>query len=766
MFNVRHIVAKLVIKMRNIRFLLYLLLAMTTCHAHALTIDSLRIAATLDEKKFSDGILQASFITDAASAVDYSLADDSGNIVASGSLPYVRHASERNVDINVQKVKKWSDETPYLYILNISAKDRNGKVIATKSHTIGFRVVAARYGKLYVNGLTPSLCGVNINSLLAGCDEKRMLDLISLLKRNNLNCVRTGYIDEQWLRLCDEYGIYLCSEVTSLSKVKTEDMRDNLYRMASHPSVILWSLSYSNGNNTSSLSTFLKSMRDIRPVMDASADATNSSSDIYFPQAISPKEADNFCNSAYPLHEKPLIINDLVRTGGNGFGDMDEWVEMLGKYPRFAGFFLPEGAIADIENGPTPGIVETTFLLNKMRILSQAPRVGRLALCNDNLYKTLSDVVVSWQVVNNGTVVSEGTCPAPDVKVNKVVGLSLKLADLAKAYPEGELALNVYCRLDKAQGLLPKGHELARSQFVIRDFTSQDSISQTLPAVKNKLKIKKNAGQTSVHNSLCKVVFDTQTGFMSQYNVGGVDLLNTLAQLKPNFWRNPTDNDLASGADNIYSAWRNPDMQLQSIDATKVDNPATGRKDVFVKAQYTLPANKVSFSITYTISENGVVIVKEKATMLSDNTESTIVPRFGMALAVPNTFHNVSYFGRGPLENYSDRKQSQFVGNYSTTVDNFGYRYSRPQENGLRTDLRWIRLTDDNGRGLEVKSRNLFSASALPEDTGSAVSLCLDMTQMGVGDHVNDGEYPETFRDTRVFIRNLEFSFMLCPLAQ
>ncbi len=759
-------------KMTRYRFLLSLVLSMMIGHACALTIDSLRVAATLDEARFTDGTLHATFFTDAASAVDYSLADVSGSVVASGSLPYVRNAADRKLDIEVKNVRRWSDETPCLYVLSISAKDKNGSVCATVSHSVGFRVVATRYGKFYVNGLTPSLRGVNANRLLAGSDRQRMLELITLLKRNNLNAVRTDCIDERWLGLCDEQGIYVCPDVSSFRKAGTADKIADLYRVANHPSVVLWSTEAVDGNDSDAvaLSKLLKSMPGARPVMFAGVAAATIATDVYFPKSISPKEADAFCNSAFPLHEKPLVIDELVRTGGNGYGGVDEWVQMLGKYSRFAGFFLPEGAVSDMENGPAPGIVELAYQLNRVRILSQAPRVGRLSLCNDNLSKPLSDVALTWQVVSNGTVVSEGTCSAPDVKAGNIAGINLKLADLAKAYPAGELALNVYCRLDKAQGLLPKGHELARSQFVIRSFRSLDTLSSTLPAVDSKLKIKEKAGLTSISNARCKVVFDTKTGFMCQYNVGGVDLLSPSVQFQPNFWRTPTDNDLASGADSIYSLWRNPDMQLQSIAASKVVNPSTGRKDVCVKTQYALSVQKVSLTISYTVSEDGSVLVRQSASMLPGSTSAAIAPRFGMALIVSDSFSNVRFFGRGPLENYCDRKQSQFVGEYLMPVNDMGWCYSHPQENGLRTDLRWIRLTDNAGHGLEIKSRNLFSASASHMgDTSEmvhGVRLCLDSAQMGVGDYVNGGEYPQTFSDTRVFFRKLDFSFLLCPLVQ
>ena len=772
MFPVRYVMIKFAWKMTKYRFLLSLVLSMMIGHACAFTIDSLRVAATLDEVRFTDGTLHATFFTDAASAVDYSLVDASGSVVASGSLPYVRNATSRNLDIEVKNVGKWSDETPYLYTLNISAKGKSGSVGATVSRSVGFRVIATRYGKFYVNGLTPSLRGVNINRLLAGSDVKRMLGLIALLKRNNLNAVRTDCVDERWLRLCDEQGIYLCPDVSSLRKGRTADKVADLYRVAGHPSVVLWSAAAIDGNDSDAvaLSGLLKSLSDARPVMLAGVAAATPAADIYFPKAISPKAADAFCNSAFPLHEKPLVIDELVRAGGNGYGGMDEWVQMIGKYSRFAGFFLPEDAVSDMENGPAPGIVEMSYLLNRVRILSQAPRVGRLSLCNDNLYRPLSDVGLTWQVVNNGTVVSEGACPAPEVKAGDMVGVNLKLADLAKAYPTGELALNVYCRLDKAQGLLPKGHELARSQFVIRDFRTLDTLSSALPAVDRKLKIKEKAGLTTVSNSRCKVVFDSKTGLMCQYNVGGVDLLSPSSPFQPDFWRNPTDNDLASGADSIYSAWRSPDMQLQGITTAKVANPSTGRKDVCVKMQFILPAQKVSLTVSYTVSEDGAVLVGQTASMLPGSAATAVVPRFGMALAVPDGLRNVSFFGRGPLENYCDRKQSQFVGEYSVAVDDMGWRYSRPQENGLRTDLRWIRFTDDAGRGIEIKSRNLFSAGVSVEDAapGGArgVRLCLDAAQMGVGDYVNGGEYPESFRDTRVFLRNLNFSFLMCPLVQ
>ncbi len=763
---------KFVHRMTIYRFLLSLVMSVIIGHASALTIDSLRISATLDESRFADGILRATFFADGASAVDYSLTDDSDSVVASGSLPYMRQASGRKLEVDVKNVRKWSDETPYTYTLNISARDKNGSVIATLSRTVGFRIVAVRYGKLYINGLRTNLRGININGLLKDADGKRMLDIVTLLKQNNLNAVRTDILDERWCRLCDEYGIYVCSDVDASGMMKRTDVSSVLCRVANHPCVILWSVRASDDatGSVGALTRFLKSMPDSRPVMRLGVDAASETSDIYFPETLSPKAADTFCNSAYPRHEKPLIIDDIVRAGGNGYGGIDEWVQMMRKYSRFAGFFLSENVFSDLEKVPSPGIVEMRHQLSRVRLTSQAPRVGRLLLCNDNLHKSLTDTSLRWQVVNNGNVVEEGTYLVPDVKADKATGINLKLADLAKAYPAGELFLNVHCVLNKAQGLLPKDYELARSQFVIRDFNGTENVSPISVAAKGKLKNKKTVDFITVGNAHCKVSFDARTGFMCQYNVGGIDLLEQSTSLQPNLWRVPTDNDIAAGAADKYGAWRNPDMQLQDISVTKVDNPSTGSKDICVKSQYVMPAQNVSLSISYTVSETGTVLVEQSASMLPGSTTVAVVPRFGVALEMPERFGSVSFFGRGPLENYSDRKQSQFIGCYSMPVDSAGWHYSRPQENGLHTDMRWIRITDDTGCGLEVKSRKLFSASALHEDMDSnpshSVRVCLDSAQMGVGDYVNRGDYPETFNDTRAYVRDLDFSFLLCPIMQ
>ena len=738
----------------------------------ALNIDSLLVVATVDEARFVDGHLRATFFAQETKFVDYALSDANGVIVASGQLTVLRHSANCTIDIDVKNVCKWSDELPTLYTLVLKASSYKTHEQIEIKRRVGFRTIAIRYGKLYLNGLESSVRGINIGMFPNNISDNHMLQIIAHIKQMGLNTICSQMVDERWLKLCDEYGIYYCADVSTQRKAYQGQLDLNVMNFASHTCLIMWNIgSAPEGNiQAGAFAKALRTLPDIRPVIWTGLAAASTNTDIYCPDSISPKIADAFCNSGYPLHEKPLILGKLARAGGNGYGGVGEWMKIIAKYKRFCGFFLNDGVLNDIENGPAPGINELKYVLQRVRIMSQAPRVGRLLICNDNSYTSLSDACVHWFVRNNGQIVDQGTCAVPKVKANGAVGVNLKLSDLKKIYSDGEISLDVFCRLNKAHGLLPKGYEIARTQFIIRDFDSADNDVTVLPAPKSNLKIKKNKTFINVANSLCEVIFNAQSGFMCHYNVGGENFIDDKSSLIPNFWRLPTDNDVATGSSNNHDVWHHPNMQLQNITTSKVVNSTTGRKDVCVKASYLLTDTQMTLTMSYVISETGTILVEQQAQFNPTSSKTLSMPRFGMAVTLSGTLTHAKYFGRGPSENYADRKMSQFVGVYSSAVDNMGWHYARQQENGSRSDLRWIILTNANGCGLKVASKHLFAASALHENSDGlpirGVRLCLDSSQMGVGDYVDTSVFSECFDDTRVMANNMNFSFWLCPFTQ
>ena len=202
------------------------------------------------------------------------------------------------------------------------------------------------------------------------------------------------------------------------------------------------------------------------------------------------------------------------------------------------------------------------------------------------------------------------------------------------------------------------------------------------------------------------IEFDRNTGFMSKYAVGGIQMLNDGGHLTPNFWRAPTDNDYGANLRNKYKVWKNPEMKLESI------KTASGNGIATVVAEYSMPDVKASLTLSYSICSSGAVKVSES--LKTD--KSAEVPgmfRFGMQMQMPKSFSSIEYYGRGPIENYADRNHSTLLGIYRQSVEEQFYPYIRPQETGTKTDIRYWRLLNNAGNGLEFLADAPFSASAL-----------------------------------------------------
>lgn len=200
--------------------------------------------------------------------------------------------------------------------------------------------------------------------------------------------------------------------------------------------------------------------------------------------------------------------------------------------------------------------------------------------------------------------------------------------------------------------------------------------------------------------------FNKHSGYLSRYRVAGLELMNEGAALTPNFWRAPTDNDMGAGLQHKYAVWKNPELKLISFKWESKDG------QIVVYADYDMKQVSAKLNLTYVINNKGAVKVTQKMTV---DPQAKVSPmfRFGMQMQMPKSFETVEYYGRGPIENYSDRNHSTDLGIYRQSVDEQFYSYIRPQENGTKTDIRWWKQLNAANRGLQIVADAPFSASAL-----------------------------------------------------
>ena len=742
------------------KLLFLILLVLSTGRVYAALIDSLHVTPSIDEQTFKNGELDITFWNQGNSMVTYCLMDADGEVVAEGKLVKQVKPARQQFAIDVQKVKRWTAETPYQYTLYLNATPIKGRGLAEQvKQKVGFRLVAIRYAKLFLNGCPLFLKGINLHNLQPNMSRADMIDILRLLKAHNINAVCTDRVDPLWYDLCDEYGFYACVELGRSQHIAA------FKQLYNHPSIIMWSVGKAETDNVviSRLFETLKQEDTKRPVIWVDMPFTDKRCELYAPFAPTAKVADDFCNMGNPVAEKPQLLASYAQPNGNSYGAIDEYMSLRYRQPKYAGGFLCEGTLANMQ-AATPAMQEIRYQMQSISTLSHAPRIGRLEVFNDSFYDTLSNVYIRWVVRHNGVPIKNGVYTKPfSVAPRKTTNINLGFTDLFKTYPKGELTLDVSYHQAIATELIAKDQELAKAQITVRPFKPSVEPLQASMVDKRPLKLKR--GQSIViSNTCCTVAFDKTTGWLTRYDVNGQKLLAEGGTLKPTFWRALTNNDRAANGEKQFAQWEKPTYTLVALKTEKVKSNSTQRTDICVTAQYELKEQNVALSICYTINEGGVMKVEQTVTP-NDETAVPLALRYGMTLQMPVDMCQSEYFGRGPLENYADRKASQFVGQYKYNVTHAQCPYIPYQAWGNHCDVRYWRQTNALGLGLEVSSAITFGASAyLAKTLPSAIDLHIDLKQSGVNEMVNVGQYPEMITDTRVLLHKQTFTFWLNPI--
>lgn len=742
------------------KLLFLILLVLSTGRVYAALIDSLHVTPSIDEQTFKNGKLDITFWNQGNSMVTYCLMDADGEVVAEGKLVKQVKPARQQFAIDVQKVKRWTAETPYQYTLYLNATPIKGRGLAEQvKQKVGFRLVAIRYAKLFLNGCPLFLKGINLHNLQPNMSRADMIDILRLLKAHNINAVCTDRVDPLWYDLCDEYGFYACVELGRSQHIAA------FKQLYNHPSIIMWSVGKAETDNVviSRLFETLKQEDTKRPVIWVDMPFTDKRCELYAPFAPTAKVADDFCNMGNPVAEKPQLLASYAQPNGNSYGAIDEYMSLRYRQPKYAGGFLCEGTLANMQ-AATPAMQEIRYQMQSISTLSHAPRIGRLEVFNDSFYDTLSNVYIRWVVRHNGVPIKNGVYTKPfSVAPRKTTNINLGFTDLFKTYPKGELTLDVSYHQAIATELIAKDQELAKAQITVRPFKPSVEPLQASMVDKRPLKLKR--GQSIViSNTCCTVAFDKTTGWLTRYDVNGQKLLAEGGTLKPTFWRALTNNDRAANGEKQFAQWEKPTYTLVALKTEKVKSNSTQRTDICVTAQYELKEQNVALSICYTINEGGVMKVEQTVTP-NDETAVPLALRYGMTLQMPVDMCQSEYFGRGPLENYADRKASQFVGQYKYNVTHAQCPYVPYQAWGNHCDVRYWRQTNALGLGLEVSSAITFGASAyLAKTLPSAIDLHIDLKQSGVNEMVNVGQYPEMITDTRVLLHKQTFTFWLNPI--
>jgi len=701
----------------------------------------------------------------------------------------------------------WTAETPYLYTVVLVLKDRHGKTLEMVGAKTGFRTAEIKNGQLLVNGVPVLLKGVNRHEHdeYTGhvVSEASMVKDIELMKRFNINAVRTCHYpdDPRWYELCDQYGLYLVDEANieshgmgygdkSLAKdpawqgAHLDRTQRMVERDKNHPSVIIWSLGNEAGDgvNFTATADWIRKRDPSRPVHYERA-KLGANTDIYCPMYAPISRLEEYVKEK---QTRPLILCEYAHSMGNSTGNLQDYWDVIEKHEQLQGGFIwdwvdqgfakldekgrkfwtfggdygPKDVPSDLnfccnglvspDRNPHPALWEVKKVYQYVKIRPVDLSAGQIEIVNGYDFRNLDFADVFWQLRLQDRTLAGGVIPKPGISAGEKSQYKL---DIPRIEPVagGEYFLDFQVKTRQADALIPQGHIVATEQLLL-PLSKPGAILE--PARLPALEVIRAGKDVQVKGADFLIVFDKSSGVLSRYVYKGTELLQSGPG--PDFWRAPTDNDFGNKMEERCAAWKNAGKNRRlEVFKANTKNP----RRLVISTRFILPDVSCRQEVCYTILGNGRVLIDSR--LIPGHLAQAELPRFGLAFQIPAAFDQVSWYGRGPQENYCDRESGADVGLYRGAVADLAVSYYvSPQEYGYRTDTRWLLLQDKAGRGLLVSGLPLFGFSALPytaEDLtrpfrGAThpneltkrdfVEVHIDLKQMGVGGDDSWGALP------------------------
>ena len=742
-----------------------------------------KVTSILEKNTYKDGVFELDVTVEGAAAgiatVAYELQNEAGKTVLNGSQPVKSRGLSNLITFDEKRipdVEKWSAEHPNLYTLILELKDANGKVTEVTGTKVGFRTSEIKDGRFCINGVPVLVKGVNRHehSQLGRTVSKELMEEdIKLMKQHNINTVRNSHYPAHpyWYQLCDRYGLYMIDEANieshgmgygpaSLAKDSTwltahMDRTHRMYeRSKNHPAIVIWSLGNEAGNGINFERTYdwLKSVEKNRPVQYERAEE-NYNTDIYCRMYRSVDVIKEYV--ARKDIYRPFILCEYLHAMGNSCGGMKEywdvfenepmaqggciwdWVDQSFRevdqdgnwYWTYGGDYGPKdvpsfgnfccNGLVNAVREPHPHLLEVKKIYQNIKSTLVDKKNLTIRVKNWFDFSDLNEYLLHWSVTgDDGTIVAEGskevTC-AP----HAVVDITLGAVKLPKTLREAYLNLS-WTRV-KATPLVTSDWEVAYDQFV-------------LPVSKNSWSGKPaKAGNTTF-------VVDEATGALKSLCLDGEELLASPITLS--LFRPATDND--NRDQNGAKLWRQAGLDHLT---QKVVSLKEGKNKTTVKADILNAEGKKIGNAEFIYALNRDGSMKVQTTFEPDTSLVKSMARLGITFEMKDTYENVTYLGRGEHETYTDRNQSGKIGVYKTTPERMFHYYVVPQSTGNRTDVRWLQLTDEHGKGCWIEANSFFQFSTFPFSDvilekarhinelkrDGKITIHLDAEQAGVG---------------------------------
>ncbi|AOR25433.1 beta-galactosidase [Formosa sp. Hel3_A1_48] len=676
----------------------------------------------------------------------------------------------------IDEVKSWSAEIPNLYTLDMEFRNQSGSITEVISRKIGFRNVRIQNSQVLVNGQPILIKGVNrhehnyINGHVVS--KESMLEDIKIFKENNINAVRTSHYpnDPYFYELCDQYGIYVYDEANIESHGMGYDLTQTLgndpkwlsahmertermiIRDKNHPSIIAWSLGNEAGNGYNFYQTYLRA-KEIDSTRFVHYERANRewNTDVIGTMYADYQTIEDYANDE--SQQRPMILCEYAHAMGNSLGGLKEYWDLFEKYPKLQGGFIwdfqdqgllseqngkaffayggdfgPKDVPSDhnfLNNGliqadkkPNPHLKEAKQLMQNIKFLNFDVDTGMLEIKNGNFFETLSNYELHWNIIEDGLEVSKGIIKELKAQPQEKCYVEVPLFNNLNA--NKEYFLNLSVKLKKSKLLLEKGFEVAKEQFKLQDKT----LVKIYPKNGNSIiEVKENKSNLTLSTEEFELILALDKGIMTSYTFKGVQLIKQGGQI--NFWRAPVDNDYGANTPMIYKEWK--DIGQSEADL-EYEIKTKSYSEIEVSFKQHILNGDAELIQSYIIHSSGIVQISNNLLALRGKSEKTFglkgkrakVPeglhsnfyKFGNEFILNSDLASVKWYGRGPHENYIDRLESADIGLYESTPKDLFTLYARPQDNGNRTDIRWVEFSAGPEVGLLFYSDVPFNFSA------------------------------------------------------
>ena len=720
------------------------------------------------KNNYKDGCLdvEADYTLKEDCSIDAELLDSNMKTITRTSAILEKDTNSINLSMNIDEVKVWSAESPYLYNLLITLKNSAKDVVEVIPCRVGFRTIEIADGKFLVNGKAIKIKGVNRHDWHPDLGRAVPVDWmkkdILLMKQHNINAVRTSHYpnDTRFYDLCDILGIYVIDEadlechgisyagdINMLSKddrwkdAYLDRMERMVERDKNHPSIIMWSLGNESGfgSNHEAMAAWCKRRDDTRPI-HYEGDSEAKVSDVYSTMYTSVDDLIDKCKTGL---DKPHLLCEYAHAMGNGPGGLKEYWDAFYKYDGLMGgciwewvdhgirqfsedgkeYYAYGGDFGDLPNDynfvidglvmpdrtPSPGLIQYKKIIEPVNVQAVDLNKGEIKITNLYDFISLDDLNMAWNIAYDDKISQSGNFDFGHILPKESKIIALPIEPIENVLPSTDYYLNIYFTLSKDAAWAYHGHEVAWAQFKM-PIESNEHLPHTAKFNMMPLSVSEKNNNLYIYGDDFKVCFDKALGVINEWTYRGKTLCINGPKL--NFWHAPIDNDM-----NIKGKWYEAFLnKLQHrIESFNWSMNGETSVNITIESYIAPPTYSIGFKCTYNykILGNGTITMDIKGDPKGDIANMLpMLPKIGLQMEIPKYLDTFKWYGRGPGESYPDSKEANKFGVYTKNVDDLFTNYVFPQDNGNRSDVKWVSVVDENGLG--------FMANGIPDLNFSA----------------------------------------------